>query len=172
MTLTKSSTETTTMTTTTTPSESFGQRLRRLRKNKGLTQAELAELIGVYERRIRRWEINEGIPRIEEVRKLAEALGVPQAELLEASPLPPNRWVLTVRIVDGFKEEVIDLSKAIPTVSCINTTPTGGFLTLGGSYELWTDDSNFKRFIADIKKYRNTVIQNGIALGGIKGANN
>ncbi len=152
--------------------ESFGQRLRRLRKNKGLTQAELAYLVGVHETSIRGWEADKYATTTEHVRKLAEALGVPQAELLEASPLPPNRWVLTIRIVDGFKEEVIDLSKAIPTVSCINTTPTGGFLTLGGSYELWTDDGNFKRFIADIKKYRNTVIQNGIALGGIKGANN
>lgn len=172
MTSTKSSTETTTMTTTTTPSETFGQRLRRLRKNKGLTQEELAFKVEVSVMTIRRWEWGNSTPQIEEVRKLAEALGVPQSELLEASPLPPNRWVLTIRIVDGFKEEVIDLSKTIPTVSCINTTPTGGFLTLGGSYELWTDDSNFKRFIADIKKYRNTVIQNGIALGGIKGSNN
>ena len=172
MTSTKSSTETTTMTTTTTPSESFGQRLRRLRKSKGLTQAELAYRVGMHELSISRYELDKRQPQVEEVRKLAEALGVPQSELLEASPLPPNRWVLTVRIVDGFKEEVIDLSKAIPTVSCINTTPTGGFLTLGGSYELWTDNRNFKRFIDDIKKYRNTVIQNGIALGGIKGANN
>lgn len=171
MTSTKSSTETTTMTTTTTPSESFGQRLRRLRKNKGLTQEELAFKVEISLMTLRRWENGNSTPRTEEVRKLAEALGVPQAELLETSPLPPNRWVLTVRIVDGFNEEVIDLSKAIPTVSCINTTPTGGFLTLGGSYELWTDDSNFKRFIADIKKYRNTVIQNGIALGGIKRSN-
>ena len=166
-----SSTETAATTSTTPLSESFGQRLRRLRKSKGLTQAELAEATKLDRKTIQRYELDKRQPKVEEVRKLAEALGVPQSELLEASPLPPNRWVLTVKIIDGFKEEVIDLSKAVPTVSCINTTPTGGFLTLGGSYELWTDDSNFKRFIADIKKYRNTVIQNGIALGGIKRSN-
>ncbi len=167
------------MTTTTTQStstngatESFGQRLRRLRKNKGLTQAELAYRVGMHELSISRYELDKRQPQVEEVRKLAEALGVPQSELLEGSPLPPHRWILTIRIVDELKEEVIDLSKAVPTVSCINTTPTGGFLTLGGSYELWTDNDNFKQFIADIKKYRKTVIQNGIALGGIKGSNN
>ena len=53
-------------------------------------------------------------------------------------------------------------------VSTITTSKEGDFLSLGGGYELWTDDNQFKKLINDLKKLRTTVIQNGIALGGIK----
>ena len=60
------------------------------------------------------------------------------------------------------------MAKNVPTVSSITSTPAGSFICLGGDYSLWTDDNSFKKIISDIKKYRNTVIQNGKALGGIK----
>ena len=60
------------------------------------------------------------------------------------------------------------MSKSVPTVASITTTPYGAFLSLGGNYEFWKDDNSFKRFIADLKKYRSVAIQNGVALGGIK----
>ena len=167
MTSTKSPRETQPTTTTSTPSESFGQRLRRLRKKAGLTQEELAEIAQFDRKTIQRWELDKRQPSIEYVKKLAEVLHVPISELLEGSPLPLDHWVLTVRIVDGIKEEVINLSKRITPTAVINTSKDGGLLTLGGSYELWTDDNNFKQLIADLKKYRKSVIQNGIALGGI-----
>ena len=167
MTSTKSPRKTQPTTSTSTPSETFGQRLRRLRKKAGLTQEELADKIDVSVMSIRRWEAGDNAPKIEFAKRLAEALGVPQAELLEGSPLPLDHWVLTIRIVDTLKEEVIDLARGVPNISVINTSKDGGLLTLGGSYELWTDDNNFKQLIADLKKYRKSVIQNGIALGGI-----
>ena len=167
MTSTKSQKETQPTTTTSTPSESFGQRLRRLRKKAGLTQEELAFKVDVSLMTLRRWEKGNSTPRTEFVKRLAEALGVPQSELLEGSPPHPSRWVLTIRIVDALKEEVINLGKGIKPTAVINTSKDGGLLTLGGSYELWTDDNNFKQLIADLKKYRKSVIQNGIALGGI-----
>ena len=172
MTSTKSSTETTTMTTTTTPSESFGQRLRRLRKNKGLTQAELAYRVGMHELSISRYELDKRQPKVEEVRKLAEALGVPQSELLDGSPLPPHRWILTIRIVDELKEEVIDLNNTFPPTSQILTSPQGAQLVLGGTYDLWNDDDEFERFIMAVRESRKIVRNNGIAFGVIKGSNN
>ena len=149
----------------TTGSNQFANRLRALRKKAGLTQEELAHLVGVHETTIRRWEKNR-LPNAEEIKRLAEALHVREQELL--SPEQPSRWVLTVKIAQEFSEEVIDMSKSVPTISAITTTPTGGYLCLGGNYELWTDNNNFKKFIADLKKFRATVIQNGKALGGIR----
>ena len=105
--------------TTSTPSESFGQRLRRLRKKAGLTQVELAYLVGVHETTIRFWEADKYSTTTENVKRLAEALGVPQAELLEGSPLPLDHWVLTIRIVDEFNEEVIDLNSDFPPIANI-----------------------------------------------------
>ena len=168
MTSTKSSTETTTMTTTTTPSESFGQRLRRLRKNKGLTQEELAFKVEVSVMTIRRWEWGNSTPQIEEVRKLAEALGVPQAELLEASPLPPNRWVLQLKVAHEFKKEVFDLTGNVPCEFSITTTPLGGMVTLSGAWQEWTDDELFKHVMKRLKQARKSVINSGIDMGVVK----
>ena len=147
---------------------SFAQRLRKLREKAGFTQEQLAELIGVHEATIRRWELSQRQPRLEEIKKLAEALNLPENELLNGEIEQPGSWALRIEVANDFKQEVIDLTKKVPCISSITTTPNGGFLTLGGDYSLWTDDELFKNLLSDLKKFRKTVIQNGIAQGGIK----
>ena len=48
--------------------------LRILRIKKGLSQAALAERIGTYQKRIRRFERGEKTPKAEEMQKLQEIL--------------------------------------------------------------------------------------------------
>ena len=63
--------------------ESFGERLKALRKKAGLTQPELAYLIGVHETTIRRWENNDkNSASIDDMKKIALALSVPESDLL------------------------------------------------------------------------------------------
>ena len=146
----------------------IAERLKELRKKAGITQAELAYLIGVHETTIRRWEAgNKGSPNIDEIKKLALALNVTDDELLNGKQ-DTSTWHLRIEVANDFRQEVIDVSQKVPRVASIQTTPNGGFLVLGGDYSLWQDDNSFKRFIADLKKYRSVVIQNGVALGGIK----
>ena len=148
--------------------ETFGQRLKQLRKKQGMTQAELAFQIGVHEMTVRRWE--QGITTLENIKiakALAAALHVSEDELLNGVP-EQNAWVLHVQIGDN-KEEFIDMGKLAKTPVCaIITDANAGFIKLGGNYELWQDDALFKRLISDLKKLRSSVIQNGRALGGIK----
>jgi len=77
--------------TSTTSSESFGQRLRRLRTAKGLTQAELGRLVGLSNRMVAYYEIQGGVPSSELFKSLAEALGVSLDALagLERAPKRP-----------------------------------------------------------------------------------
>jgi len=49
--------------------------LAELRRERGLTQAELAKLIGVTTSAVGNWESGERIPRLPTLRKLADALG-------------------------------------------------------------------------------------------------
>ena len=67
---------------------SIGDRLRRLRLERGLTQAVLAELVG----RSPRWlmDVEHGLadPRMSDVVRLAAALGVP---LVDITPAPATR---------------------------------------------------------------------------------
>lgn len=148
--------------------ESFGKILRLFRIKAGLTQQKLADNINVSLKTVQRWEKNERQPRIEEIKKLALALHVSEADLINDNCTQPPGWVLNIKIAQSLEQEVIDLSKGVPRIATITTSKDGGLLTLGGSYENWTDDNCFKKLIADLKKYRNAVIQNGIALGGIK----
>ncbi|MBR0168937.1 MAG: helix-turn-helix domain-containing protein [Synergistaceae bacterium] len=148
-------------------SETIGERLRRLRKKSGLTQPELADLVGVHETTIRRWENEGDNPSIVYVSKLAKALGVSEADLLNDSPDISGKWLLSITVRQELKEEVIDLSKPIPEISTIITANTGAYIALGGSYEHFLDDTLFKGLIAQLKKMRDGVIQQGKANGAI-----
>ena len=60
----------------------IGERLRKQRTRRALTQAELAERSGVTTATVARIERDEIEPRMTTLRKLAEALGVEPAELV------------------------------------------------------------------------------------------
>ena len=54
----------------------FGTRVAQLRKIKGITQAQLAEILNVSNKTISRWETGDGYPDISLLKPLAAALGV------------------------------------------------------------------------------------------------
>jgi transcriptional regulator with XRE-family HTH domain len=62
-----------------------GNKIRRLRDARALTQEELAEKVGITVAALSRIERNSAEPRPKTRRKLAEALGVEPAELVEGS---------------------------------------------------------------------------------------
>lgn len=63
--------------------QTFGERLKRCRKNNGLTQQELAERIGVSDKTVSRWESDGGYPDVATLVPLARALGVTVDDLLD-----------------------------------------------------------------------------------------
>jgi len=62
---------------------SFGGHLRALRKQAGLSRAELARSAGVPVSTLRHWENDRGFPGVPALLRLAEALGVPAERLAE-----------------------------------------------------------------------------------------
>ena len=62
--------------------ETFGQRLRRIRKEKGLTQRTLAEKVGVNQHLISHYERETNKPNVTTLEWICEALGVTATELL------------------------------------------------------------------------------------------
>jgi transcriptional regulator with XRE-family HTH domain len=61
----------------------IGERLRRLREQRALRQEDLAELAGIGKNTVNRLEKNHTEPHMTTIRKLAKALGVEPAELVE-----------------------------------------------------------------------------------------
>lgn len=64
-----------------------GTVIRRLREQRGLTQAELAQQIGVSSKAVSKWETAKGLPDITLIEPLAHALGVSVTELISGNPV-------------------------------------------------------------------------------------
>jgi transcriptional regulator with XRE-family HTH domain len=60
----------------------FGKRLKDIRRAKGLTQDQLAELLKTSQRMIAHYERQNNRPRIDTIKTIAEALNVPIEELV------------------------------------------------------------------------------------------
>ena len=64
-----------------------GAAIRKLREKRGMTQAELADKIGVSSKTVSKWETARGLPDITLLQPLAQALGVCVIELMNGEPI-------------------------------------------------------------------------------------
>ena len=64
-----------------------GTTIKQLRENQNMTQAELAEIIGVSSKTISKWETAKGLPDITLLQPLAQALGISIIELMNGQPI-------------------------------------------------------------------------------------
>lgn len=62
-----------------------GATIKRLRENKGITQAQLAESIGVSSKAVSKWETAKGLPDVTLIEPLAKSLGVSVMELMSGN---------------------------------------------------------------------------------------
>ena len=58
----------------------IGEKLKSIRKNKGLTQAEFGNLVGLSEITIRRYEKGERTPTVEVISQISKALDIPTSD--------------------------------------------------------------------------------------------
>ena len=148
-------------------SDNFGDRLRRLRKKSGLTQEQLAESVGVSLKTVQRWEFNERQPRMEEIKALAKALGVSEADLLNEPPPvnKPGEWVINFKTVTRFDDkEVIDLTGVVSPVCGIQAAPDGcGFVIKADWDTLRTKGGLEKLFRQVVRDFYKPIQAAGIA---------
>ena len=64
-----------------------GATIKQLRENRSMTQAELAECLGVSDKTISKWETGKGLPDISLLQPLAGALGISVIELMNGQPI-------------------------------------------------------------------------------------
>ena len=64
-----------------------GAAIKQLREKRGMTQAELADRIGVSSKTVSKWETAKGLPDISLLQPLAQALGVSVIELMNGEPI-------------------------------------------------------------------------------------
>lgn len=129
--------------------ETFGERLRRLRKKAGLTQEELSEILNISIRTFQRWEWGENLPRMNEIKSLASALKVPENELLNEPQ--QEHWVLHIKVAENDEEEYIDMTKNLPRTLQVLCTPKGVYLKFLSNWKGFYDDEDFDKIIQQLK---------------------
>lgn len=87
--------------------ETLGQRIQRLRKARKLTQVRLAEMVGATQGTISQYEDDSTSPPVGQLKLLAAALGVADADLFDKTPAQPvtrepSEIELLSRVVERF----------------------------------------------------------------------
>ena len=77
-------------------SKKFGEFIATIRKEKGWTQAELAEKISVTDKAVSRWERGLGFPDINTIKPLADVLEVSVLEIMQSEREPKEECSCTV----------------------------------------------------------------------------
>lgn len=77
----------------------LGKKLQELRKQKGLTQEELAEILFVSRTAVSKWESGRGYPNIESLKTISKFFGITIDELLSGDEL------LAIAEEDGIQKE-------------------------------------------------------------------
>ena len=73
--------------------KSIGEIISSLRKEKGMTQNDLAEKMNVTDKAVSKWERNLSCPDVNSIPKLAEVLGTTVEELLNAQSKKENNKI-------------------------------------------------------------------------------
>ena len=115
--------------------ESFGGMISALRKEKGMTQLDLATKMGVTDTAVSKWERDLSFPDVASLPLLAEVLGVTVDELLQAktkadeSPLREK----AARMVDlGLRAVAVAMGVAVAALAILGQIDTTSALVMLG----------------------------------------
>ncbi len=92
--------------------KTIGEKIRTVRKDAGLTQTQLAELMGTTQQAVYLYERGENSHKIDTVAKIAEALKVPVEYLLSTESDCTHHWV-------SVKVRLPELDEDEPFARCI-----------------------------------------------------
>lgn len=113
--------------------KTLGMMIAELRKEKGMTQLELAEKMGVTDKAVSKWERDLSCPDINSLPNLAEILGVTVDELMQIKKESENPKQSPKEIVQIiFKVVPLAMGVAVVVLSVMGELPTeSAFIMLG-----------------------------------------
>ena len=113
--------------------KTLGMMIAELRKEKGMTQLELAEKMGVTDKAVSKWERDLSCPDVNSLPNLAEILGVTVDELMQIKREAENPKQSPKEIVQLiFKVVPLAMGVAVVVLSIMDELPIqSGFIMLG-----------------------------------------
>ena len=115
--------------------ESFGNMVAALRKEKGMTQLELAEKMGVTDKAVSKWERDLSFPDVSSIPKLAEILGVSVDELMQIkaeSKEEPLKKKIDEIVDVAFKGVALAMGIAVVVLSIMKQIEMDSAITMLG----------------------------------------
>ena len=93
--------------------EELKDRIKKLRKNKGLTQLELADMLHVTDKAVSKWETGEGNPEITILIEISKIFGVSIDYLLTGKE-PEKELIIMSKMELCCKEDNAELFMELP----------------------------------------------------------
>ncbi len=111
--------------------QTLGQKIAKLRKEKGLTQLELAKELNITDKAVSKWERDLCCPDINSFPKLAEILGVSVEELLSTEK--PTKSERTTDVMDSVLKAVsLAMGVAVTVLTVLKLSPAEEYIGLLG----------------------------------------
>lgn len=88
----------------------IGENIKLLREEHGMTQADLAKIVGATDRAVSTWEIGTATPRMGKIEKMAQYFRVPKSEIIGDTEEQQQRRLLAY--YEQFKP-LIDLANRL-----------------------------------------------------------
>ena len=113
--------------------QTLGALIARTRKEKGMTQLELAEKMGVTDKAVSKWERDLSCPDVSSLPTLAQVLGLSLEELMQGkseTPAPENKVAALVGVI--LKGVALAMGVAVAMLSALGAiTPQQAMPLLG-----------------------------------------
>ena len=112
---------------------SLGSTIAALRKERGMTQLDLARQLGITDKAVSKWERGLSCPDLYTFPRLAEILGASVEELMQVSPAPSEPAGRTAALLSLiFRAAVCAMGAAVTSLAVMGALDTRtGFSLLG-----------------------------------------
>ena len=113
--------------------KSMGEIISTLRKEKGMTQKELADLLNITDKAVSKWERDIAFPDTATIPKLSEILEVSVEELMNAKAIPASEHKRTGHMINTILKAVpVAMGVAVIVTSLLGELEMkSGFAMLG-----------------------------------------
>ncbi|MBR7081764.1 MAG: helix-turn-helix transcriptional regulator [Oscillospiraceae bacterium] len=99
---------------------SFGTNLKLFRKEKGITQEQLADMLEVSRQAVSKWESDNGYPETEKLLIIAKKLGVSLDYLMDNAPGGDDAAEYTEVVANPDNKFMVTVFDGSKTVSCLS----------------------------------------------------
>ncbi len=118
-----------------------GRLIEQMRREKNMTQAELADAVGVSKQAVSNWERGKRFPDVSLIEALSETLGVSAAELIKGERIPESNIEereVTQLVFDALRVQKRELDRRWRLITLIFVALTA-MLCLGWDYAFFFD---------------------------------